>query len=175
MVATVIINELNGAGETATDKTSGTVRFKDADNATVDTNDRMVIPATGQNYSYRKVLRMEITAAPDVDIDNLRAYSDGANGFGSGVKVWYAVTGSYTQPAVPSEANDPPEFPGTTAMVDFFAATSGSPIDMDGNNSGPFTTTAVIGDYLNLVLEVETGATQGSLTPETLTMAYDET
>ncbi len=43
MAATVIIEELNTGGETATDKTSGTVRFKNADNATVDTSNRLII------------------------------------------------------------------------------------------------------------------------------------
>lgn len=175
MVATVLIREKNGAGETATDKTSGTVRAKNADNATVDTNDRLIIPSSGQEYSYRKVLRLNCSAAPDVDIDNLRAYTDGANGFGTGVKAWYAVTGSFTQPAVPSEANDPPQFPGTTAMADLFGATSGTPIDMDANNTGPFTSTGDIGDYLNIVVEVEPTATQGALSAETITFAYDET
>jgi len=175
MVATVLIREKNGAGETATDKTSGTVRFKDADNATVDTVNRMVIPVAGQQYSFRKVLRLNVSVAPAVDIDNVRAYSDGANGFGAGVKVWYAVTGSYTQPAVPTESDDPPKFPGTTNMADFFGSTSGTPINMDGINAGPFTGTGDIADYLNLVLEVETTATQGTLTAETLTFAYDET
>lgn len=175
MVATVLIREKNGAGETATDKTSGTVRFKNADNATVDANNRLTIPASGQEYSFRKVLRLNVSVAPDVDISNLRAYSDGGNGFGTGVKVWYAVTGTFTQPAVPSEANDPPQFPGTTAMTDFFTSSSGSPIDMDGVNTGPFTATGDIGDYLNLVMEIEPTASPGALTPETLTFAYDET
>lgn len=82
MVATVLIREKNGAGETATDKTSGTVRFKNADNATVDTNNRLIIPTSGQEYSFRKVLRLNISVAPDVDIDNLQAYADGDLTFG---------------------------------------------------------------------------------------------
>lgn len=174
MVATVLIREKNGAGETGTDKTSGTVRFKNADNATVDSNNRLIIPSSGQEYSYRKVLRLQVTVGPSVDIDNLRAYTDGS-GFGGNAKIWYAVTGTYTQPSVPSESNDPPEFPGTTAMADLFGATSGTPIDMDATNTGPFTGTGDIGDYLNMVMEVETGATQGTLSAETLTFAYDET
>jgi hypothetical protein len=175
MAATVLIRELNGTGENATDKTSGTVRFKSADNATVDTNNRLTVPTAGTSYSYRKVLRLNVSVAPDVDIDDLEAYTDGSSGFGSGVKVWYAVTSSYTQPSVPSTSNDPPEFPGTTAMADLFAATTATPIDMDGNNTGPFTGTGDIGDYLNLVMEVETGASPGTLSAETLTLSFLET
>lgn len=175
MVATVLIREKNGAGETATDKTSGTVRFKNADNATVDTADRLIIPSSLQEYSFRKVLRLNISVVPAVDISNLKAYTDGANGFGTGVKAWYATTGTYTQGTVPTETNDPPQFPGATPMVDLFGATSAAPIDMDAINAGPFTGTGDMGDYLNIVMEVETTAVQGTLTAETLTFAYDET
>jgi hypothetical protein len=38
MAATVQIVEKNGAGGTTTDKTSGTIRFKNADNSTADTD-----------------------------------------------------------------------------------------------------------------------------------------
>lgn len=175
MVATVLIREKNGAGETATDKTSGTVRFKNADDATVNTANRLIIPTTNREYSFRKVVRLNVSVAPDTDIDNLQAYTDGANGFGTGVKAWYATAGTYTQPSVPTETNDPPQFPGTTAMTDLFTATTGTPINMDATNTGPFTGTGDIGDYLNLVMEVETNASPGSLTAETLTFSYDET
>lgn len=180
MVATVIINEWNGSstGPTQTDKTSGTIRFKNADNATVDTNNRLIIPTSGREYSYEKWIRLEITVAPDVDIDNLRAYSDGANNFstGPGIKAWYDVWSTYVTPAIPSEANDPPESAGSTQdMTDFFTAISTAPIDVDAGNTGPFSTAGDIGDWLVMVLEVESSATQGTLTAETLTFAYDET
>lgn len=172
MPATVLIREKNGAGETATDKTSGTVRFKMADDATVDSNDRLQVPASGQNYSFRKVLQANISVAPDVDIQNLVAYTDGANGFGTGIKVWYAATATYTEPTAPSTAEDPPQFPGATPMVDLFGATEGSPISL---GAGPFSSTGDIGDYLNLVMEVESTASQGALTAEQLTVSFDET
>ncbi|KKK62608.1 hypothetical protein LCGC14_3002610, partial [marine sediment metagenome] len=50
MPATVLIEELNGAGQTATDKTSGVVRFKNADNAAVDTANPLVIPTANREY-----------------------------------------------------------------------------------------------------------------------------
>ncbi len=178
MVATVLINEKNGGGETPTDKTSGTVRFKNADDAVVDTNDRLIIPTSGQEYSFRKVLRLQITVSPDVDIANVQFYSDGLGSFGEpapGVKVWYQIGAAYVTPAVPSEANDPPEFPGATPMLDFFLLTSGAPGDGDGNNTGPFSSTGDIADYINFVMEVETSAIQGQLAPETLTFSFDET
>lgn len=165
MVATVLIREKNGAGETATDKTSGTIRFKNADNATVDANNPMVIPPSGSDFSYEKYLRLNISVAPDTQIENLQAYSDGASGFGTGVSAYYKTAGSYTQPTEPASA---------AGFTDFFTATSGAPIDMDATNTGPFTGTGDIGDYLIMLLEVASTATQGALTAETLTFSFDE-
>ena len=178
MAATMLIREKNGAGETATDKTSGTVRFKNADNATVDTNNPLVVPTSNTEYSFRKVLRMNVDGT-FTEVSNLRAYSDGANGFGTGRKMWVNNTNetSYTQGTVPTETNDPPQWPGSTPMVDWFGMTSGSPKDMDAGNTGPFNSSGVpkdIGDYLNLVAELETTASQGVWPGETATFAWDE-
>ena len=182
MAANVIINEYNGiVPGTPSDKTSGTIRFKNADNAAVDLNDPLVVPASGQEYSFEKWLRLEIAGGAFTQVSNLRAYSDGANGFGTGVKLWYAVTGAYIQPVIPSEAADPPQSAaaGTPVgnMADFFTSSQGAPIDLDGINIGPFTDgspSESIGDFLVLVMEVEPTAGNGVLAAETLTFAYDE-
>lgn len=183
MAATVIINEWTSAGS-LTDKTSGTIRFKNANDATVDLNDPMVVPGAGQDYSFEKWLRLQITDAGGfTQIDNLQAYSDGDNGLGTGIKVWYATDGNFQTPVEPDESQDPPFFngPGTgspgDAMQDFFGATSGAPIDMDANNTGPFTDGSPaehIGDFLVLVAEVEASASNGVTPSETLTFSYDE-
>ena len=176
MVATVLLNEWNGPTATPvqTNKTSNTVRFKNAENATVDTADRLIIPSTNREYSYEKWLRLEITVAPTVDIDNLRGYSDGANNWGAGIKGWYALDGTYSVPVIPTETLDPPQH-DAVAMTDFFTATSGAAADMDAINTGPFTAIADIGDWFILVMEVETTATQGQTSQETVTVAFDET
>ncbi len=176
MAATVLIEELNTGSETPTDKTSGTVRFKNADNATVDTANRLIIPSVNQEFSFRKMLRLRVTVAPAVDIDNVQAYMDGAKGWETAVKAWYATRHVFLTPSIPTESNDPPQWPSTTAMADLFTATSGSPIDMDALTAdGPWSSTRQIGDYLGLVLGVEPSATQGSLVAETLTFSFDET
>lgn len=180
MAASVIINEWTSAAA-QTDKTSGTVRFKNANDAAVDLNDPLVVPGSGQEYSYEKWLRLQITGGTFTQISNLRAYSDGSNSFGAGVKVWYAVSGAFMDPVVPDEAQDPPQSAAAGSpvedMADLFTATQASPIDLDGVNAGPFedgSPAEHIGDFLVLVMEVEPTASQGVLTPETLTFAYDE-
>ena len=85
MAATVQIVEKNGTAGTNTQKDSGTVRFKNADNATVDTVNPMVIPTAGVDYSFEKWLRLKVTVGPSSYIENLTFYTDGANGFGESV------------------------------------------------------------------------------------------
>lgn len=176
MSASVQIREKNGAGETATDKTSGTVRFKSADNATVDLNNPLVVPSSGTLYSFQKWLRMHVASGSFTQISNLRAYSDGANGYNSGCKLWAKTASAFATPAAPSTSNDPPQLSGVN-MSDMFGYTSGSPLDMDDLNTGPFDSSGLpkdIGNYLVMVMEVEPATTQGLQTAETITFAWDE-
>ena len=65
-------------------------------------------------------------------------------------------------------------------MLGLFGATSAAPADLDAINAGPFTPLSPnadeqdIGDFLVLVMGVRPDATQGVLTAETLTLAWDE-
>ena len=179
MAATVLIEELNLAAENATDKTSGTVRFKSADNSTVDNNNRIVVPTANTEYSFEKWLRLNVTIAPAVDLQDMEFYMDGANGWQSGIKLWadtiaaFDGTNGATKPVV---TNDPPFGPDdATPMVDAFSYTSGAPLDIDVLNTGPHTGTGQKGDYLVLVMEVEIATAVGALTPETATFRFKET
>lgn len=164
MVATVQIWEMT-ADTLGVDKTTGTVRFKSADETSVDANNRLQIPPSGFDYSYTKQLRANITVGPSVDCTNLRAYSDGANGFGTGVEVEYD-----TQETFQTQTD------GTISGTDLFTATAGAPIDMDATNDDTGKTdTGNYGDHLRLQIALEDTASPGALTPETLTFAYDET
>lgn len=175
MTATVAINEWNGTGPgVKTDKTSGTIRFKNADSATVDLNDPLVVPASGQQYSFEKWLRLAITGGPFTQISNVRAYSDGINGFGAGIKLWGETRTAFDStngPQKPSEVTDPPVGDSGLSMTDAFTWTQAVPLSL---GAGPFTAIGDMGDFLLLVLEVEAAATQGVLPAETLTFAYDE-
>ena len=105
-------------------------------------------------------------------------YSDGANSFGDASrKMWItpvAQSGSYTQPALPSEANDPPQFPGATVMVDWFGFTTGSPFTV---GAGPFDSTGLpkyVGNWMQMVFEVEANGPSGITPSETLTLRWQE-
>ena len=163
MAATVQIIEKNGAGGTGTDKTSGTVRFKNADNATVDLNNPLVKPSSGQyDYSFDKWLRMNVTGGTYSQITNVKAYSDGANGMGTGVEVYAKAVSSYATPAEATEI---------TGYTDLFTYTSGSPLSL---GAGPFTSTGEKGDHLVLMCRVTDAVSGGLTNAETVTLGWDE-
>lgn len=162
MAATVTIVEKNGAGATATDKTSGTVRFKNADDATVNTANPMVVPPSGTDYSFEKWLRLKVTGGTYTDISNIRAYMDGATGFGTGIGLYAKAVTAYATPA---------EATATTGYADAFGYTSGSPLDLAGDGS---TGTGEKGDHLVMMMTVASTASGGMLTAETLSIAWDE-
>ena len=172
------IREKNGAGETPTTKTSGTIRFKAADDANVDLADPIVRPGSGNAYSVEKVLRLYMGATgPTGAITSPRAFSDGVSGFGTGVTMHAGISGSYTQPVFPAADSTI----ATGGPIDgLFDYTSGSPLAMDVTNTGPYTssvpgTSSDFADYLYLQATVASTASPGLTPSETLTIAYDET
>ena len=167
MAATIQLHEMS-ALDAGGDKTSGIVRFKDADNAVVDLNNPLVIPAAGSIYSYSKKLRAYMEAPPDTQIGNLRWYTDGANGFGGG------VTAKAKNLGVTWGANYKTEM---AAGSDLFGYSSGSPLDGDGTDTGPFDSgddDTYIGDLIELQMAIASTASHGSLTAEVLTFSWDE-
>lgn len=162
MAATVQIVEKNGAGGTQTDKTSGTVRFKNADNATVDLNNPMVKPTSGTDYSFEKWLRFNVTGGTYSQITNIKAYTDGANGLGTGVGLYAKAVTSYATPA---------EATSTTGYTNAFTYTSGAALSL---GAGPYTSTGEKGDHLVMMLTIDNTVSGGVTPTETLTVAWDE-
>lgn len=164
MVATVTIGEKNGAGGTYTDKTSGTVRFKNADNATVDSGNPMVIESGITDYSFEKWLRLMIGATgPSTSISNLKFYTDGANGMGTGVSLYAKAVAAFATPA---------EATSVTGYASAFTYTSGAPLSL---GAGPYSTiNTEIGDHCVMMMAVADTAAPGTTPSETLTFSYDE-
>lgn len=162
MAATVQIQENNGGGPTTTDKTSGTIRFKNADNATVDTSNPMVKPTSGVDWSYKKWIGFNVTGGSYTQITNIKAYSDGTNGW-TGVNLWAkAATSTYSAPAEETTSGGYASFFGYTANG---ALTIGA---------GPYSSTGVKGNYLEMAMEVLSTAGAGTLAGETLNVVWDE-
>ena len=162
MPATVQIIEKNGAGPTTTDKTSGSIRFKNADNATVDLVNPMVKPVSGTDYSFEKWLRFNVSAGSYSQITNIKAYMDGTNGLGTGVLLWAKAVTAYATPA---------EATATTGYTNAFSYTSGSPLTL---GAGPYTSTGEKADHLVMILTIDNTCSGGVTPSETLTLAWDE-
>ena len=170
MASTIQLHEMS-ALTTGTDKTSGTVRFKAADNATVDTSNPLVVPSEGTTYSYTKQLRAYMEAAPASSVSNLQWYSDGANGFGTGITVNVINRGTTFATQIATEP------PYSASMATLFNYTSGTPLDGDATDAGPFTPSdddSYIGDLILLQMAISTNATNGIKSAESLTLSYDE-
>lgn len=162
MAADVQIHEMT-ATSTGVDKTSSTVRFKSADETSVDSTNRMQVPSSGTNYSYTKQLRFYFNTAPATSITNLECYTDGTNSFGTGITVEYDTSGSFS-------SNVQTDISGT----DLFTKTSSSTIDMDVTNTGPHTSTGYKGDFVRMQMQVADTASPGALSAEPMTFVYDE-
>lgn len=158
-----------------------TLRFKQADDPTIDSNDPMPIPAAGSEYSRWKQLYLYCDTAPDTQVDNVRFFTDGG-GFGTGIIVnagdQFPVHNSGAETGYDvSDANEiMTNHTDITSVSDAFTFTSGSPL------SGPSISESgsvidAIGEstnYLVLQMVVDNTASPGNLTDETMTFRYDE-
>ncbi len=171
MAATIQIHELTTNATTGVDKTSGTVRFKNVASTTstaVDSSDPLVVPGSGTNYSYVKKLRAKMTAAPGTNVSNLKWYSDGSSGLGTGI----AVTAKNIGTTFGTHYNT-----AMTGGTNLFTYTSGAALDGVTTDTGPFlpaSNGSYIGDIIELQLSVASTATNGALSAESVVLAYDE-
>lgn len=168
MAATVVIASWHGtsAGKTSSNTTDGqAVRFKQADNDTVDLNNKIPIPPSGTSYSYPKNFQFNCTVAPSNLIDNLSVYSDGASGMGTGVDILVANNAAYLDPTV--VGNQTAAISGGTSI---FTKTQGSPQAITGTTS----TTGLFGNFITMQMTVLSTASPGTTPAETITFSYDE-
>lgn len=165
MGATVKTYVLNGAGPTEADS-SDHLRFKNADDNTDNNSDPIQILGSGVNTSFKKTIALYATVAPATAISNVKLYSDGTSGLGTGVDVEYKLiaSGGYAQ------ATDNTDNAGSTV----FALTSGSPASLTGS-IGAATGRGTL-QLVELQMMVDDTATPGDLVgvAETLTWQYDE-
>ena len=189
MVATFNVNFDFGGTDTtpATEQnTDGlgppNLRFKQADDATIDNSDPMPIPAAGTEYSRWKQIYLACTVAPDTQVDNIRFFTDGG-GFGTGVAVKVGdqfptktdiSNAGYEVADVDSEMVA--AHTGLTTSSDAFSFTSGAPLSGPsiGESGSIIDAIGETTNYLVLQMEVGTTASPGNLADETFTFRYDE-
>jgi hypothetical protein len=160
------------------------IRFKRADNATIDNQNPIPVPPSGTNYSRWKQLYLKVTGGTFTQIDNIRFYSDGTN-YGTGVTLKVGLqfpTNNSGSPGSGYEVADTDDqdmvnYHGSiTSDADAFNYTEGSPLSGPSiSESGSvIDATNEMSDYIVFQLEVVNGASAGDLTDETFTLKYDE-
>lgn len=146
--------------------------------STADTTQPIQIPGSGSNYSYWVSTRLTCSVTPSGTINNLRWYTDGANGFGTGVTViaqeataYVQATGTQGQTGTQLTTGNHSGLTG--APVDPFTFTSSSPKSLAGSISNP--NTGDFGSWLVYQVVVASSALPGATPQETFTFKYDET
>lgn len=158
------------------------IRFKTADDATIDSNDPISVPAAGSNYSYWKHVYLKCGTAPSTQVDNVKFYTD-EGGFGTDI-VLHIGSPCTTKSSVSDDGYEVAD--GADFLSGNHTLISGT-VDAFGYGSvsayGPLTISedgAIINasgetcDYLVLQMAVGASASAGNLTDETLTFVYDE-
>jgi hypothetical protein len=178
MAATVTVRRWTGAGPTKTDITAGTTRASTSDSPTPGSNDPIPIPPSGSKFSYWVTTRLSADSSPAGTINNIKWYTDGANGFGTGVTCVGAAGSSYVQ-ATGSQGDSGTELLQANhagldeAPANVFTFTSGSPKSLTGSIDNP--DTGDFGQFWVFQIQVDSTAAPGLTPSETFTFKYDET
>lgn len=169
MAATVSVKQATGSGPTNTTITN--LRFCTVDAAN-DTTNPLVKPSSGTNYSYVAWVRINADTTPTGTINNVKFYTDGANGYGTGVTVKGITTASYAQATGTAGTSGDLSSTVYTSGTDIFTYTSASPLSVTGTLSNP--STGIISNYVAMQVALSTSVTAGTPSAETFTFRYDE-
>jgi hypothetical protein len=163
------------------------IRFKSADDATIDLNDPVLIPGAGTNYSFWKQLYLYCDDPDGSTIDNVLFYSDGDVDFGTGVTLMVGDelptknSGSDAGYEVATGADGSGDemvaaHADLTGSTDADNLTVGSPLTVTiSETDNEINLAAETSNYVVLQTDVISTASSGDSANETLTFAYDET
>ena len=197
MVATVAVYVETGLNATpvAVDTTSipnspPNIRFKTADDPTIDTNNPIPIPASGTKRSFWKNIFLKVTAGPFVQIDEIKFFT-GGGGFGTGITVFVGnetpvrnsiSTAGYDQ-ATGTVGDDGDEMVAGTPNHDFisgsqdafanFTSTTPKPVSISESGS-VIDAVGETSNYIIAQMDVASTAGPGDLVNEIWTFQYDE-
>ncbi len=193
MVATVAtyfdfagVNGTPGTQEDTSGLSPVNIRFKTADDSTINASDPIPIPGGGPVYSFWKHIYMRVTGGTFTQINNVKFFTDGSD-FGTGIVTAVGdgvqVNNSGSQAGYVKALGTPGTtgtemvagHSGVASKTDVFTFTSGSPRTVTISEAGGILdATGDRTDYLVVQMEVQNTASPGDLADETWTFQYDE-
>jgi hypothetical protein len=176
--ATVRVVRLTGSGPSETDITSqvSVVNAEDSPSSTPSTNPTR-IPLAGENRSYWVTTRLKATVTPASIVNNLKWFTDGVNGLGTGFGCKVAVASSYviasgTQGVSGTQLSTANHAGIAQEPVDAFAFTIDTPLSVPGSISNP--SVGQFGSFVVFQVSVGPTATPGVSSEEQFIWSYDE-
>ncbi len=179
MAATVTIRRWTGSSGSPTKTNIAGINTRaNAEDAhtTAGTDNSILVPAVGTNYSYWVSTRLSVDARTTGTVDNLRWYTDGSNNFGTGItcvgntaSAYVQATGTLGQTGLQLTALNHAKLAGEPVNV--FTFTSGSPKTVTGST----TSTGDFGHFFVYQIAVASSASSGASGAETFTWKYDDT
>ena len=176
MSATVQIRRLTGAQATptSTDVTAGSVHAGTQDANTSPC--KIPVPTSGSNHSFWVNTQLHATVAPDNYCNNIFWYTDGGNGFGTGVTAIVSMASAYAS-AIGTAGSS-----GTLLNTTNHASLTGAPSDLFLYTSSCKLTVAgsiaaTTGSFSNRVvfqLSVISTGVAGNSGAEQITWTFDE-
>jgi hypothetical protein len=173
------IRRLTGAGPTSTDITSINTRLNAEDaHTTAGTSNSILKPTSGTNYSYWAVTQLFYNGSGTGTINNIKWFTDGSNGLGTGrTMVVNTATGYVQATGTPGESGTQLTTGnyGTLAgaPTNAFAYTTGSPLSVTGSVTDP--STEAFGDRVVFQIAVADTAAAGASSAETISWRVDST
>ena len=162
MVATLTLRVYTSTNAATESSAVTGIDLISADNATNSLANRQANPITVGTNSYEKWLKLKVDAIPDNGVTNFLAWMDGTVDSSTTLM----VTGDYVTGTTPVATAS------TIADTDFTNFTSGNKLTWD---TASYTATNATTDYLVMQLQVDSDASPGNWTQETISFSYDET
>jgi len=152
-MAATVVWEISTQATTPSWSTVTQVRFKKANNNTIDLNNPLVKPSGGSfDYSFEKVLRVDVTVAPSNQLSNGALYVNGTFPTGVNMSYKWRALGSYATP-VQIDAGVWATYTALTANTAYAWSNFGTP-----------TGTGAPGDNLLLGTQITSAVSAGVLT-----------
>lgn len=179
-VQTLYYTGATGSPAASADMTGGSVRHKRADNNTVDATNPIPLPASGENFGWRKHSKINVTVTPAGSISNLRWFATVPP---AGINLYAWASATYTQGSL---ATDEAGITGFTDagnkannLVTAGQRSSTTPLVLNAGGTILSNPTTGLGTQDYVVTQMGVASTYaggpGAVTPVTITYRYSET